>query len=245
MADVGNGEGKKRHWTPNPTGENGPLTLTPQQLSAREGFDAAFIKDMTPQQVALFAAMLTNGGNITKAARQVGMNESYARRLASKHAVFREALRQYGHAMKTCLEDWTEIVPRAKATMISLLQDEDGKVRYLAAKDIIDRAEGKAINRMELNVKDERPQLTEGEVQLAFNLMKSKGISYPEAVALIKDHPEDAAQWIAANAVASLPAATVQQGPDGEVVDAQLLPDDEDRWRATAGAEESKDQGGG
>lgn len=159
------------------------------------------LQGLTPQQVALFAAMLINGGNISRAAQTVGMNPSYARRIVSRHAVFREAIRQYGQGMKTCLQDWMELVPRAKQEMLNLLNDPDGKTRYLASKDILDRAEGKAINRMDLNIKDERNLLSEAEIQLAMSLMRARSITYAEAVRLIQANPEDTQAWIEKNAI--------------------------------------------
>lgn len=215
--------------------------LYPSNLSHAHEKD--IIKDLTPQQVALFAAMLVNGGKITPAAKQVGMNPSYARRLVSKHAVFRDAIRQYGDGMRTCLQDWMDLVPQAKAAMVALLNDEDGKVRYLAAKDIIDRAEGKAVNRVDLNLRDERPQLSEGEVQLAFSLMKSRGISYPEAVQLIKQNPEDAAEWISRNAVATEVGngkALPPSDPEAQE-DAAALPDPVDSWDQLRDTEEDEE----
>lgn len=239
MADTGKGRvGGKR-----------AVLNQPGASHARENWQDTVLQDMTPQQVALFAAMLVNGGNITRAADTVGMNASYARRLVSQHRVFREAIRQYGEGMRTCLQDWLDLVPQAKATMLALLQDPDGKVRYLAAKDIIDRAEGKPVNKVDLTLRDSRPELSEGEVQLAFSLMKSRGISYPQAVQLIRENPEDAAEWVAAHAVLrqegetpALPPSAMAHPDDPE------LPEHETAWDdsgPTTDGREGTDRGDG
>lgn len=225
------------------TGERGPQIPVTTRTKEEITREAVVLQGLTPQQVALFAAMLVNGGNITRAARSVGMNGSYARRLVAKEGPFREAIRAYGDGMRTCLEEWLDLVPRAKAAMVRLLNDPDGKVQYLAAKDILDRAEGKAVSRSEIRVRDERPILNEGEVQLAFALMQRKGIGYAQAVDLIRQNPEDAAQWIAANVVAT--SATPPALPPGklEPEDEQVLPEPEDEWaRAAREPEEETDE---
>lgn len=217
-----------------PKGPMGNGARTPRSLHTLENVEhpareIAVPKDLTPQQVALFAAMLINGGNITRAAETVGLNASYARRFVSKHPLFRESLRQYGKGMQTNLQEWLDLVPQAKASMVNLLQDPDGRVRYLAAKDILDRAEGKPISKVDMRIRDERPQLSEGEVQLAFSLMKERGISYAQAVAMIRDNPEDAAEWIAANAV-----QVTKQNPMADntlAEDRALLPRTTDAWQ--------------
>lgn len=221
------GSGRKKE------ARNGAILPTNQEVTTRA--QDSPLQGLTPQQVALFAAMLVNGGNISRAARSVGMNASYARRLVSTNEVFREAIRAYGDGMHTCLEEWLDLIPRAKAAMVRLLNDPDGKVRYLAAKDILDRAEGKPVSRSEVRVRDERPALSEGEVQLAFSLMRRRGISYAEAVEMIRRHPEEASRWIEARAVPldgrNLPPDSATQE---EEADAALLPALHDDWDKAA-----------
>ena len=152
-----------------------------------------------------------NGGNITEAARQVGYNPSYARSLMAKHPALRGAIQHYKEQMASCLAEWAELLPKAKATLLALLHDPDARVRYLAAKDIIDRAEGKPVGRMNIAVQEQGPALTEGEVQLAFALMQQLGWSYAEAVQYIQSHPHEVQAWIRKHTL-SLPA-------EGTVVD--------------------------
>ena len=168
-----------------------------------EGVDVSKVAEVeemlasaTDTEVALTVAMILNGGNITKAADTIGINGSYARGLVSRKPVIRQAAQMYRDTMLTSLAEWTQLVPQAKGTLMALLHDSDGKVRYLAAKEILDRAEGKAVAKVDLTVKDERPALSELEVQLAFSMMRELGWDYARCVQYIKDNPQETDEWI-------------------------------------------------
>ncbi len=89
----------------------------------------------------------------------------------------------------------------ARQTLRSLLLSKDPKVRYLAAKDIVDRAEGKAVARVDMTVREDKPSLTDGQMQLAFSLMRAKGIGFAEAVTWIQRNPDESDRWIRQNAI--------------------------------------------
>jgi hypothetical protein len=168
---------------------------------------ANFMESASETTIALISAMIINGGNITGAAKQLGMNASYCRDMVSKHPLIREVVAKYRETMISSLDDWVTLVPRAKGAMLALLNDRDGKVRYLAAKDILDRAEGKATSKLDVKITDERPVLSELEAQLAFALMQQKGMSYAAAVQWIKGNPQEVTQWIEKNALMVEPEA--------------------------------------
>ena len=150
----------------------------------------------TETEVAVISAMILNGGNASQAAKTLGMNASYVRRMVSNKPVIRKAVELYKHTMLSSLVEWSELIPLAKGTLQSLLHDPDGKVRYLAAKEILDRAEGKAVARVDMKVTDERPVLSELEVQLAFSMMKDLGWDYAACVQYIRDNPAETQQWV-------------------------------------------------
>ncbi len=192
---------------------------------------ANFMESANETTIALISAMIINGGNISGAAEQLGMNASYCRNLVSKHPLIREVVAKYRETMISSLDDWVTLVPRAKGAMLSLLNDRDGKVRYLAAKDILDRAEGKATSKLDVKITDERPVLSELEAQLAFALMQQKGMSYAAAVQWIKGNPQEVTQWIEKNALRVEPEAisrialtdgnTPENGPEAVPEDAE------------------------
>jgi hypothetical protein len=187
---------------------------------------------MNAQQLALFGQWVTNGRNISKAARDVGYAESYARNIFSKNPAFVAARKLLKETLTEEDKEWIDMIPQAKRTLLSLLEAEDEKVRYLAAKDIVDRGEGKAISRITHTVKDERPTMSEGEMQLAFSLMKERGMPFAEAQEFIRNNPHRVAQWIAENVPNHLHvpevAAVMIEGPRGVDSDEFYSTEEED-----------------
>lgn len=185
-----------------------------------EGLKSALYQ-MNPKQVALFSAWVINGRNIRQAARTVGYSQDHAYDLFNNSPAFREAKSYLSAIVLMEDQEWIDCLPQARQTLRSLLIAKDEKVRYLAAKDIVDRAEGKPVARVDMTVRDERPSLTDGQMQLAFSLMQHSGIGFAEAVAWIRDHPDEAQVWIAANATKQLAARNggrevATQEADGE-----------------------------
>jgi hypothetical protein len=163
------------------------------------------LQQMNTKQVALFCAWVINGRNITQAARQIGYNVSYAQRLFTQDPAFQEAKGYLQDIVMLEDQDWIECLPQARQTLRSLLNSPDDKVKYLAAKDIVDRAEGKPIARTTMTLRDERPTLSDGQMQLLFSIMQATGVGFAEAKAWMEKHPEESQRWIAENTKA-LPA---------------------------------------
>jgi hypothetical protein len=164
---------------------------------------------LTGEQGALLAAWVMTG-SITEAARQIGMNPSYARRIMSQHPVvsvvkrkLEEHLKATGDkALVESVATWEELVPKAKGVMLSLLDSEDEKVRLWAAQDIVNRAEGKPTARVDHTVTHQNsPSLPEADVQLAVSLVSQLGWPLAQALEWIRQHPEEAAGWRLARAV--------------------------------------------
>jgi hypothetical protein len=157
------------------------------------------LAQMDPKQVSLFTVWAINGRNISAAARQAGYNESHARRLFSMDTLFLAARRWVETALYEEDLQWTELLPRARRTLRDLLTSKDEKVRFMAAKDIADRAEGKASVRVDMTITEHRPSLTEGEVQLAISLVQQADMGFAEARQWIYDNPEQVQAWISQN----------------------------------------------
>jgi len=155
------------------------------------------MKDLNPKQVAMFAAWVINGGNVTKAAESVGYNGTYGRRVWNENPGFQRAKEYFDNfVMEEDTREWIELLPEAKFTLRDLLKAKDEKVRFLAAKDIVDRAEGKATSRVDVNIRDERQEISEMEMQLAFSMMHHKGMTFAQAVDWMNGHPEETKSWI-------------------------------------------------
>lgn len=188
---------------------------------------------LTPQQVALIVVWGQNGNNISAAGKSVGYNPSYARWLFSNHPLIKEAV-EYLEGMGLEDKEWLELLPEARMTMRSLLKCQDPKVRYWAAKDIVDRAEGKPTIKIDKTIRDERPSLSDGQMQLAFSLMQARGMNFTQAKNWVLEHPEESGRWIAANsrqkvrqiaalAESTLPPQDVSDLADVELVEAETV----------------------
>src|SRR5687767_14248280 len=95
------------------SGRGSGLMLKEDDFGYRD--DGQGLADLTPKQVAFFAALMVNGGHIRKACEEVKYEYSYGRALVSKHPLIRTAIKQFREKMKSSLADWVEMVPRAKA----------------------------------------------------------------------------------------------------------------------------------
>jgi hypothetical protein len=176
---------------------------------------------MNPKQVALFCAWIVNGRNITQAARQVGYNPVHARSMFSTHAAFQEAKNYVGAIMTLEDQEWIDCLPQARQTMRSLMLAKDEKVRFWAAKDIVDRAEGKPTTRVDMTIRDDRPSLSDGQLQLVISLMQTHRISFAEAKAHVEAHPDEAARWIASNVTKTLGTPKASLNPAQQIVQQQ------------------------
>jgi hypothetical protein len=168
---------------------------------------------MNPKQVGLFCAWIVNGRNITQAARQVGYSPEHARKMFTTHPAFTEAKNYIGAIMTLEDQEWIDCLPQARQTMRSLMLAKDEKVRFWAAKDIVDRAEGKPTSRVDMTIRDDRPSLSDGQLQLVISLMQTHRISFAEAKAHVEAHPDEAARWIASNVTKTLGTPKLGSSP--------------------------------
>jgi hypothetical protein len=179
------------------------------------------LDNMNPKQVALFCAWVVNGRNISAAGRQIGYAEQHARGLFSKHPAFLAARERVEDILSVEDEEWIESLPEARRTLRQLLKARDEKVRLWAAQDIVNRAEGKPVAKVDMTVREERPSLTDGEMQLAISIMQQTGRPFPEVREWIRQHPEEVRGWVAQHAtptgtnLSALPAPKQESAVNG------------------------------
>jgi len=175
-------------------------------------------RKMNAKQLALFTAWVMNGRNLSAAARAVGYHPSYAHTLMKSSPVFERAAEYANQKLEAEDKEWIECLPDARQTLRSLMRNsKDDKVRYLAAKDIVDRAEGKPVAKVDMQVRDERPSITDEEMQMAFSLMQQAGWTFPQAMEWMRSHPEKVQQWVGQN-VKMLEVAQEEEGDEEEKV---------------------------
>lgn len=177
-------------------------------LRADPGFQRA-MQRLPPKHAALLVAWATNGNNIYRAAKALNYTPNTAKTIMATDG-FQEAMRFVDTFVPSEERQWLEILPEAKHTLRQLLKSPDDKVRYLAAKDITDRAEGKAITRIDMSIRDESPSLSDAEMQLAFSIMQQAQLGFAETLLWMRAHPKEVAEWVAANVrpVGALPENT-------------------------------------
>lgn len=186
-------------------------------LKADPGF-GRLLKRMSPRHAALLVAWTTNGNNLHRAAHQVGYSMTTARKIFSTEA-FREARLMVEAFIPEEDREWLEILPEARHTLRTLMKSPDDKVRYLAAKDIADRGEGKAITRIDMQIRDENPSMTDDHLQLAFSIMQQTGKGFAEVRDWMLSHPEEVGAWISQH-VHGQEVAVQEAVPRGVVVKA-------------------------
>lgn len=143
-------------------------------------------------------AWLTNGNNEKRAALQTGYTVKTVKEVLDSDPV-QEFILLVQAFRPTEAQEWIDLLPEARYTMRNLLRSEDDKVRYLAAKDIVDRAEGKATQKVDMTVRDERPGMSDEEMQLAFSIMQQAETGFAETVEWMRAHPDEVAEWIRKN----------------------------------------------
>ena len=151
----------------------------------------------TPQQMQFVAELVRNGGNASAAARSVGYHPDHGRRLVSRNATVKAAVDSLHEQAEAELREWAELAPRAQARLEELLEADDSRVALMAAREILDRAVGKPVAKMQHTVREEAPRLSEGQMQLVLSMMMELGWAFATCVEYVKQHPEEAQQWIA------------------------------------------------
>jgi hypothetical protein len=180
------------------------------------------LRRVPPRHAALAVAWLTNGENLKRAALQSGYAEGTARTILNSDPV-QELILHVRAFRPSEDQEWIDLLPEARYTLRNLLRSEDDKVRYLAAKDIVDRAEGKARQRVDMTVRDERPGMTDEEMQLAFSIMRQAGTGFAETVEWMRAHPDEVKEWIKANIGEVQEAEVVETRSNGRGKPAPLL----------------------
>ena len=160
------------------------------------------------------AELVANGGNATAAARAVGYHPDHGRRLVSRDATVRATLDRMQDETQAELREWVDLAPRAQERLAELVESPDEKVALAAAREILDRAIGKAPVKVEKTV-EHRTGLTEIELQCVLSLMAAYKLSLLEAQEYVRSNPVEVQEWAAKNCVVrpALPAPTEEPNP--------------------------------
>lgn len=144
-------------------------------------------------QAELVAEMCRNGGNVSAAARALGIPPPTAHKWMRKPAVaalYTDFLERIGHSV----EEWGTLLGRAQQTLLTLLDSEDDRVRFQVAVYLTERAIGKVPTKLEATVREESA-LTEVQLQAALSLVAGEGMTWLDASRYVREHPEEVAAW--------------------------------------------------
>lgn len=152
---------------------------------------------LTENRMALLVEYKRNGGNVSKAAEAVGLNPSYARRVAAQDPGFRRLLQVVDEAPVTRVIEWSKLVGKAQDTLIELLDGEDSRVKFMAAREILDRAEGKPTQKVDKREVKVQTQIDQDTMMNALRLLAA-GAEESLASALLRaqKHPEEVQKWL-------------------------------------------------
>lgn len=170
-------------------------------------------KRASPTKRAKFIAeLVANGGNLTQAAVSVGYHPQHGRRLAKDPEV-QAALEQATKTVENNITQWAAMQEAARQKMYNLMSSaNDERVQLLAAKEIIERHEGKTTAKVEHSGEvTTRVIEDEGTIMAIMTLMGRRGWSLAQAFTYVKANPTEVSEWMRA-----LPAGDDEQIPEAE-----------------------------
>lgn len=172
-----------------------PLDETLEELDTKSNTKPSLA--MTENRAAFLAELRLNGGNVSKAAVTVGINPAYARRLVTKDPVFKMLAKATKNAPLARLTEWSKLAIKAQETMAELLESTDQRVRFMAAREILDRAEGKPTQKVERKETKITATIDQETMMMALALVGSGSVgSLQEGILKARTEPEKVKQWL-------------------------------------------------
>jgi hypothetical protein len=158
---------------------------------------AVALEQLTPKHAAFVAQLTLQGGeNVRKAAESVGLDYDYARQLLVRNPAIRDAVDAARATVTSELRDWAELAAKAQQTVEDLLTSDSDKVRLGAAIHILDRAEGKPRQKVDVKVEESDAGPDTPSMRWALlALFNGRFASLAEAVHHATQHPEQVREW--------------------------------------------------
>lgn len=173
-------------------------------------------------------ALAYTGGDLHRAAALVGIDRRMAERMVAENPELEEALEEARALVRSrlvsVLRPWEELAPKAQevleAALVAVKKDgtPDWKHRLEAAREILDRALGRPVARVEATVEEAAgPALDPDLAQRAMVVSIVRRLSAVEAVAWVRANPDEAERLFKAFATLTGEIATrgeqVLEGP--------------------------------
>jgi hypothetical protein len=154
--------------------------------------------------------LVLNGWNISRAEKALGFAKGYGYYLARENAAVRAVLEELRAGFSTDqLRAWGLLLRKAQDRLEELLDSRDDRVALLAIREIFDRGEGKAVQKVVYeNTGPTGPGLDPELLRLAFGVMFVRGWQFAQAYDYVQRNREEARAWLTAGSVEGSPNAT-------------------------------------
>jgi molybdenum-dependent DNA-binding transcriptional regulator ModE len=154
-----------------------------------------------PHYARLIAELAMSDGNIRIASERAGISYVHARRLVAQNPAIREAVEAARAQVTSRMQRWVELAAEAQRTVQALLASESDQVRLSAAKEILDRAEGKPRQAVDVSVEEQEDAPDSITMRYAVALTLSRGIGLAQALEEAERRPEKVKLWLSDEAV--------------------------------------------
>lgn len=173
---------------------------------------------VTFREAALLAEIVRNGGNIRAACARLEIPYHAGLRYKEKPA-FKRLLEEAVLAFGEDLKDWGTLAVRAQRVLEDLLDAKDEKIRKDVAFYLIDRALGKAPQKVDATITSRSEHLSEVEMQAALSLVQEHGLTLTEASRYVRENPEEVMAWAATQVERAREARALPPVQEAEVVE--------------------------
>lgn len=165
----------------------------------------AILRDLSPRHAEFVREYMTNGQKVREAAEATGYKPQTGSILVTQHKKVKKAIAEIEALKKhevakgilEDLDDWTDMAKEAKRRLRDLLGSSDERVALNAAQTVLDRALGKAIQKVEgeHTHKHEGPEMDSLTLRAAMALVLARGWTLGQAVTYVRQHPDEVKNW--------------------------------------------------
>jgi len=165
---------------------------------------------LTTKQLRFVTQLVLNGWNISRAEKALGLAKGYGYYLARENAGVRAVLEELREGFSTDqLRAWGLLLRKAQDRLEELLDSKDDRVALLAVREIFDRGEGRAVQKViHESTGPASAGLDPEAIRLAFAAMFVRGWQFAQAYDYVLKHREEVREW------AALPTRTSAAGRD-------------------------------
>lgn len=162
---------------------------------------------LDPRHILLGVELVFTNGNVTQAAKNVGLAPSHARRIVAANPEIRErAAERTSETAEAVVLEWKSMHEKAMRTVDKSMGSADDRVALQAAQIVIERVEGRVPQKIEAEIQDEGAEAATLLLRCVTALVLTKGLQPAQAMAWAQANPEKVEAW--GRHVGALPPAS-------------------------------------